>query len=60
MLLLLKSSEKITTNTRDTNICTNSKDKKHFIQALKNPEVEDILRDKKAKGDISINTFIII
>ena len=38
----------------------NNNDKKHLSQALKNPEVEPTLRDKKAKGEIRINTFTII
>ena len=52
--------EKIINNTNETNICINNKDKKHLIQALKKLEVELTLRDKKAKGEIRTNTFIII
>lgn len=60
ILLLLKSIENIISKINATNICTNNKDTKHFIQALKNPEVEETLSDKNANGDISTNTFIII
>ena len=53
----LKSIEKVITKIIDTNVWINNKERKHLNQALKKYDVELVHKDKKAKGEISMNTF---
>ena len=59
-MFVLNSIENIISNIRDTNVWTNSNDKKHFIHDLNICEVWFIDRVNIANGDNSINIFIII
>ena len=52
-----KSIEKRITSTKAIKTWTNNKERKHFIQALKNEAVALLQSDKKAKGAINTNTF---
>ena len=57
---LEKSKENKISKTRDTIICINNKENKFFNQVLKNQDVASKVKLKKAKGESSTKTLIII
>ena len=58
--MLEKSREKIINNIKEIKGCTKSKDKKILSQALKNQELELLIKVKNANGVRSTRTFTMI